>query len=83
MRVDPEIALKKANGKFKRRFMEMEKTASQSGRTFDGMPREDKESLWDAVKRTEKKSAEARKTGNGESQSAKAQNSRMSASNGR
>jgi MazG family protein len=83
VRVDPEIALKKANGKFKRRFMEMEKTASQSGRTFDGMPREDKESLWDAVKRTEKKSAEARKTGNGESQSAKAQNSRMSASNGR
>jgi len=25
VRVDPEIALKKANGKFKRRFMEMEK----------------------------------------------------------
>ena len=82
VQVDPEIALKKANAKFRRRFMEMEKTASQSGCTFDGMPREDKESLWDAVKHTEKKSADARKSANGESQSAKPQNSR-SASNAR
>src|ERR1700680_3992966 len=83
VQVDPEIALKKANAKFRRRFMEMEKTASQSGRTFDGMPREDKESLWDAVKHTEKKGADTRKPGNGESQSAKPQNFRMSASNAR
>lgn len=83
VQVDPEIALKKANGKFKRRFMEMEKAASQSGHTFDGMPREDKESLWDVVKHTEKKSVDARKPANGESQSVKPQNSRMSASNGR
>src|ERR1700704_4738397 len=83
VQVDPEIALKKANAKFRRRFMEMEKTASQSGRTFDGMPREDKGSLWDAVKHTEKKSANARKSANGESQNAKPQNSRMSASNTR
>src|ERR1700682_5967194 len=82
VQVDPDIALKKANAKFRRRFMEMEKTASQSGRTFDGMPRADKESLWDAVKHTEKKSADARKSANGESQSAKPQNSR-SASNAR
>ena len=83
VQVDPEIALKKANAKFRRRFMEMEKTASQSGRTFDGMPREDKESLWDAVKHTEKKGADARKSANAESQSGKPQNSRMSASNAR
>jgi MazG family protein len=83
VQVDPEIALKKANGKFQRRFMEMEKTALQSGRAFDGMPREDKESLWDAVKHGEKKSVDARKPGNGKSQNMKPQASRMSASNGR
>src|ERR1700722_2166613 len=83
VQVDPEIALKKANAKFQRRFMEMEKDARQSDRSFDGMPREDKESLWDAVKHGEKKSANARKSTNGESQNAKPQPSRMSASNGR
>jgi tetrapyrrole methylase family protein / MazG family protein len=83
VQVDPEIALKKANTKFQRRFMEMEKAALQSGRTFDGMPREDKESLWDAVKHGEKKNNDARKSANGESQNAKPQPSRMSASNGR
>ena len=83
VQVDPEIALKKANGKFQRRFMEMEKSALQSERTFDGLPREDKESLWNAVKHGEKKSVDARKSGNGESQSVKPQTSRMTASNGR
>ncbi len=83
VQVDPEIALKKANAKFQRRFMEMEKAARQSDRTFDGMPREDKESLWDAVKHGEKKNADARKSANGESQNAKPQPSRMTASNGR
>jgi MazG family protein len=82
VQVDPEIALKKANGKFQRRFMEMEKTARQSGRSFDGMPREAKESLWDAVKHGEKKNVDARKSDNGESQNAKPQ-ARMSASSGR
>jgi nucleoside triphosphate diphosphatase len=83
VQVDPEIALKKANAKFQRRFMEMEKAARQSDRTFDAMSREDKESLWDAVKHGEKKNANALKAGNGESQSVKPQISRMSASNGR
>jgi MazG family protein len=83
VQVDPEIALKKANAKFQRRFMEMEKAALQSDRTFDGLPREEKESLWDAVKHGEKKIVDARKSGNGESQSVKPQASRMSASNGR
>jgi MazG family protein len=82
VQVDPEIALKKANGKFRRRFMEMEKAALQSGHSFDGMPREDKESLWDAVKHTEKKSVDTRKSGNGEAQNVKKQDSR-SASNAR
>ena len=83
VQVDPEIALKKANAKFQRRFMEMEKAALERDRTFDGMPREDKESLWDAVKHGEKKNVDARKSGNGESQTVKPQASRMGASNGR
>jgi len=83
VQVDPEIALKKANGKFQRRFMEMEKAALQGDRTFDGLPREDKESLWDAVKHGEKRNVDARKSGNGESQGVKPQASRMGASNGR
>jgi MazG family protein len=83
VQVDPEIALKKANAKFQRRFMEMERAALRSDRTFDAMPREDKESLWDAVKHGEKKSVDARKPGSGESQNVKTQASRMSASNGR
>jgi len=83
VQVDPEIALKKANAKFQRRFVEMERAALRSDRTFDAMPREDKESLWDAVKHGEKKSLDARKPGNGESQSVKPQASRMGASNGR
>jgi MazG family protein len=83
VQVDPEIALKKANGKFQRRFMEMEKAARQSGRSFDGMPREAKESLWDAVKHGEKKNVDARKSDNGDSQNVKPQASRMSASSGR
>lgn len=81
--VDPEIALKKANAKFRRRFMEMEKAALQKAHSFHELPRDEKESLWNAVKHTEKKSAVARKPANGESQTTKAQNSRMSASNGR
>jgi tetrapyrrole methylase family protein / MazG family protein len=82
VQVDPEIALKKANGKFQRRFREMEKAARQSGRSFDGMPREAKESLWDAVKHGEKKNVDARKSDNYESQNVKPQ-ARMSASSGR
>jgi MazG family protein len=75
VQVDPEIALKKANTKFKRRFMEMEKTAVRNGQTFDGMLREEKESLWDAVKHIEKKSMDAHKSAHDESQNVKSQNS--------
>jgi MazG family protein len=51
--VDPEIALKKANAKFVRRFQEMERLASAAGRKFESFPRAEMESLWDAVKRAE------------------------------
>ncbi len=53
VQVDPEIALKKANAKFQRRFMEMERSASNGNRAFAKLPREEMESLWDSVKHRE------------------------------
>ena len=50
LKVDPEIALKRANTKFVRRFQEMERLAAASGRKFEIVPRAEKESMWDAVK---------------------------------
>ena len=50
LQVDPEIALKKANAKFLRRFHEMERLASDSGRSFEKLARPEKEALWEAAK---------------------------------
>ena len=44
--VDPEIALKKANRKFKRRFEWMESAAAREGRRFVDLPRDRMEELW-------------------------------------
>lgn len=51
--VDPEIALKKANRKFKRRFEWMESAARREGAAFADLPRARKEELWDASKLAE------------------------------
>jgi len=56
LHVDPEIALKKANAKFSRRFRAMEALARESGREFKGLPREEMEALWDRAKNAEGKS---------------------------
>jgi MazG family protein len=84
--VDPEIALKKANAKFQRRFVAMELSALSRERTFAGLPREEMESLWDAAKRGEKKS-ENPVAANGKSENPKSQNPKLAAahapSNGR
>lgn len=53
LHVDPEIALKRANAKFSRRFRAMEARARESGREFKDLPREEMEALWDAAKRAE------------------------------
>jgi len=53
--VDPEIALKKANAKFARRFRAMEERARESGREFRNLSREQMEALWDATKHAEGK----------------------------
>jgi len=55
--VDPEIAIKKANRKFKRRFEYMESAARAEGNAFASLPRARKEELWDASKRAEKNSS--------------------------
>ncbi len=51
--IDPEIALKKANRKFKQRFNHMETAAVAEGRGFADLPRERKEELWDSAKSAE------------------------------
>jgi MazG family protein len=53
LKIDPEIALKKANAKFSRRFRAMESMAREKGKEFKDLPRERMESLWDAAKKTE------------------------------
>jgi tetrapyrrole methylase family protein/MazG family protein len=55
LKIDPEIALKKANAKFSRRFRAMERLARKSGREFRDLPREEMEALWDATKQAEGK----------------------------
>lgn len=51
--VDPELALKKANRKFKRRFRSMEAAATTERQRFADLPRERKEELWNSAKLTE------------------------------
>jgi len=48
--VDPEIALKKANAKFRRRFQWMESAAARAGQRFRDLPRGEKEELWNRSK---------------------------------
>jgi tetrapyrrole methylase family protein/MazG family protein len=48
--VDPEIALKSANGKFKQRFQWMEAAAMREGGRLADLPRARMEELWDESK---------------------------------
>ena len=52
LRVDPEIALKKANRKFAARFRAMEQEAFRRGGPLADVPRDEMEALWDRSKRT-------------------------------
>ena len=51
--VDPEIALKAANRKFKQRFQWMESAAAKEGKRFADLPRPRMEELWDKAKRSQ------------------------------
>src|SRR6266849_3300767 len=63
LKIDPEIALKKANAKFSRRFRAMEKLARKNGRDFKNLPREEMEAFWDAAKKSEGKPRLPEKSG--------------------
>ena len=54
LEIDPEIALKKANRKFAKRFRAMEVLARTKGRSLADVPRAELEQLWDAAKRDER-----------------------------
>jgi tetrapyrrole methylase family protein/MazG family protein len=54
LQVDPEIALKKANAKFSRRFREMERRAAQRGQKLAEVLRAEMEQLWVDAKNVEK-----------------------------
>ena len=63
LKIDPEIALKKANAKFTRRFRAMERMARENGREFKNLPRDEMEASWDAAKKSEGKSRLAEMSG--------------------
>jgi tetrapyrrole methylase family protein / MazG family protein len=54
LKVDPEIALKRTNGKFSSRFREMERLARASGRALADLPRSAMELLWNQAKGSER-----------------------------
>jgi MazG family protein len=84
VQVDPEIALKKANAKFQRRFADMEKAAlDQHKRSFAELPRDQMESLWDSVKYQENKLAETLAPASTKNENAKSPNSKTMASHPR
>ncbi|WP_239805989.1 nucleoside triphosphate pyrophosphohydrolase [Croceicoccus hydrothermalis] len=52
--IDAEEALRAANGKFERRFTDMERRAARDGHTFATLDLDAQEQLWQAAKRDEK-----------------------------
>ena len=61
--IDPEIALKKANRKFRGRFDYMQDAASAEGKQFANLSRERKEEMWNRSKLAERdKSSRAKKS---------------------
>ncbi|MEQ9316501.1 MAG: nucleoside triphosphate pyrophosphohydrolase [Henriciella sp.] len=53
-KLDPELALKKANAKFERRFRAMEKLAEEKGSNFTDLTLEQQDKLWGEVKQRER-----------------------------
>jgi MazG family protein len=51
LEIDPEVSLKRANAKFKRRFEWMEHEAHKSGTRLAEVKREEMEKLWERAKR--------------------------------
>ncbi|MBU4034939.1 MAG: nucleoside triphosphate pyrophosphohydrolase, partial [Proteobacteria bacterium] len=51
--IHPETALKESIKKFETRFRAMEKMATQSGRDIDSLSRDEFDTMWENVKRSE------------------------------
>jgi tetrapyrrole methylase family protein/MazG family protein len=62
LKIDPEIALKRANGKFAGRFHAMEAMARERGAELPSVPRDEMEKYWELVKVNEKRSKVQRPT---------------------
>ena len=54
LKIDPETALRRANGKFRRRFGYIEETLRSEGRTLDSADLTEMDRLWDAAKALER-----------------------------
>ncbi len=54
-KLDPEIALRRANAKFERRFRAMEKLAATRGQTFTDLDLDQQDRLWKDVKAEERR----------------------------
>ncbi len=48
--IQAEDALRQANGRFRRRYLQMEALAEQRGMDFESLPLDDKEALWQEAK---------------------------------
>jgi ATP diphosphatase len=54
LEVDPEAALRHANGKFERRFRHVERRLADQGRDLAGSTLDEMEALWQEAKKSEK-----------------------------
>lgn len=54
LKVDPEAALRQANGKFERRFRFIERNLREAGRKAEECSLEELDSLWGEAKKAER-----------------------------
>lgn len=54
LKVDPEAALRAANGKFEQRFRFIEQSVREAGRSMDGCSLAELDALWGEAKKLEK-----------------------------
>jgi nucleoside triphosphate diphosphatase len=58
-KVDPDIALRRANAKFERRFAYIERALTAQGRTLELATLDEMDELWNEAKEEEKRSVDA------------------------
>jgi ATP diphosphatase len=63
LKVDPEVALRRANAKFTRRFAHIEARLAEDGRRPEDATLAEMDALWDEAKARDKRAARARRAG--------------------